>query len=78
LKTLLGDLGGKPYVALNLSSSGSDETKKHRQYAIPTDTTLAYSCYRLKIGSNGALNLQLGDDLTDAPFVSEEQVFEGR
>ena len=72
------EVGGKPYVALNLSSSGSSETKRHRQYAIPPHTTLAYSCYRLKVENNGALNLQLGTDLTDAPFIGEEKIFEAK
>ena len=76
-KTLfLGNLGGSPQVTLNLNTSASSDTKQHRQYTIPLGTTLAYSCYRVKV-DNGALNLQLGDDLTDAPFVREEKILEG-
>ena len=63
-------------MTLNLNTSASSDTKQHRQYTIPLGTTLAYSCYRVKV-DNGALNLQLGDDLTDAPFVCEEKILEG-
>ena len=73
----LGDLGGKPHVALNLSGSGSSDTKRHREYTIPLGTTLTYSCYGLNIENNGALRLQLGNDLTDAPLMREEKIFEG-
>ena len=64
-------------MTLNLSSSGSSDTKQHRQYTIPHGTTLAYSCDQIKVESNGALSLKLGDDLTDAPFVREEEIHEG-
>lgn len=64
-------------MTLNLNSSGSDDTRQHRQYTIPRGTSLAYSCYRVKVESNGALSLQLGDDVTDAPFVHEEKTPEG-
>ena len=65
-----------PQVALNLSSSGSSDSKQHRQYTIPLGTTLAYSCYKVKV-DNGVLNLQLGNDLTDAMVVEREKVSEG-
>lgn len=59
--TVSGDLGGGPQVTLTLHSDGSSETKQHTQYTIPAGTTLAYSCYELKIGDDGALSLHLGD-----------------
>jgi hypothetical protein len=74
----LADLGGSPQVALKLNSGASSVTKQHRQYTIPLGTTLAYTCYKLKVENNGALNLQLGNDVTDAPFVGGDKIFEGR
>lgn len=74
---ILGNLGGTPQVMLTLNSDGSSEKKQHRQYTIPSGTTLAYCCYKLKVAKDGFLNLQLGDDLTDAPPPPKEKIFEG-
>ncbi|XP_028402809.1 uncharacterized protein LOC114525619 [Dendronephthya gigantea] len=71
-----GDLGGTPHVQLTLNSDGSSDAKQHRQYTIPPGTTLAYCCYKLKVGNDGVLNLQLPDDLTDAPLPAKEKIFE--
>ena len=58
---------GKPQVALNLNTSGSSVTKQHRQYSIPSGTCFGYSCFKMKIGKDGLLNLQLPEDVVDGP-----------